>query len=59
MGQSADDAIEGFACSWCGAYFSESHGYPVLCTECWSDSRPQDRGGLQRATNPRLGELSD
>lgn len=34
MGQAADDLIEGMACSHCGTYFEQEHGYPVLCKRC-------------------------
>lgn len=54
MGQVADDMIEGFACSWCGIYFVESHGYPVLCRECFAKSTKEERSGLQRATQKEL-----
>jgi hypothetical protein len=35
MGETADDLISGRACSWCGVYFEEEHGYPVLCDSCF------------------------
>ena len=34
MGELADDMIEGRSCSWCGIYFVEEHGYPVVCKDC-------------------------
>ena len=37
MGETADDMIDGFSCSFCGVYFDEEHGYPVVCNSCWSD----------------------
>ncbi len=69
MGQTADDAVEGFACSWCGIYFEESHGYPVICTGCFKEWKKNEGIGseskakkallekyaLQVATNPELG----
>lgn len=43
MGQMADDSINGFACSWCGEYFEDEHGYPVLCRKCYySDTRGKE-----------------
>lgn len=45
MGELADDLIEGFSCSWCGIYFEEAHGYPVVCNGCWKDSTEQERKG--------------
>lgn len=37
MDQVAGDLQNGQACSQCGAYFTEAHGYPVLCHDCYSD----------------------
>ena len=37
MGEIADDMVNGRCCQWCGIYFIEEHGYPVLCNDCWSD----------------------
>jgi hypothetical protein len=51
MGQTADDAVEGFACSHCGTYFEEPHGYPVLCKGCHAESDSE----LPQATNAELG----
>lgn len=34
MDETADDMIEGLCCSECGVYFTEVHGYPVLCSGC-------------------------
>ena len=52
MGEIADDALEGFACSWCGIYFEEPHGYPVLCQTCYGK---QGEGDLPLATEKELG----
>jgi hypothetical protein len=49
MGEVADDMITGLACSWCGTYFVEEHGYPVLCHGCWDNAKPEDREGHQKA----------
>jgi hypothetical protein len=55
MGQAADDLIEGMACSDCGEFFVESHGYPVLCKKCYHADVPDARrAGLQLATNGLL-----
>lgn len=37
MGEIANDMIDGFCCSCCGIYFTEEHGFPVYCEECWED----------------------
>lgn len=42
MGQAAEDMVNGLSCSWCGVYFKEPHGYPVVCTDC-GDSDDYDK----------------
>lgn len=59
MGDIADDVIDGSACSGCGQYFQDpknkdaiyTHGYPVLCKDCWKEWTPKERkqSGLQKA----------
>ena len=56
MGEAADDMIEGFTCSWCGIYFEQPHGYPVLCRRCYhGDLEDAQASGLQVATIKELG----
>lgn len=43
MGDIADDIIDGFSCSWCGVYFVEEHGYPVICKDCYENSTKQEK----------------
>ena len=51
MGDNADDIIEGLTCELgCGTYFRESHGYPVVCNECWKNMTKAERRGRQKAT---------
>ncbi len=52
MGEISDDIINGLSCSWCGIYFKEEHGYPVLCKDCQEDTNPKEMEdlGLQPAT---------
>lgn len=52
----ADDLIDGLCCSWCGIYFEESHGYPVLCDDCWNDPdcTEEDKENLQRSLYSEL-----
>lgn len=38
MGEIAEDMIDGHCCSYCGVYFEQEHGYPVLCDSCWESS---------------------
>ena len=54
MGQAADDLIDGFVCSQCGIYFEQSHGYPVLCAECYA-KQTDKKNGLQKAIEKELG----
>jgi len=56
VGQNADDMVEGFVCAWCGQYFEQSHGYPVLCRECWKDASKTERRDYQKASEELLGE---
>jgi hypothetical protein len=54
MGEIADDMIDGFCCSECGMYFTQSHGYPVLCKDCWVPN-----SHLQKAIQPLAGDEED
>jgi hypothetical protein len=55
MGENADDLVEGRTCSLCGMFFLDkngdvyTHGYPVVCWECWSDLTKQERKQYQRS----------
>ncbi len=58
----AEDVVNGLSCSWCGVYFEDEHGYPVLCLSCWEDAIDKHKSdkvilhnfGLQKAI---YGEL--
>ena len=39
MGEQAEDLIDGVCCSWCGVYFENSHGHPVLCKACYEEQK--------------------
>ena len=54
MGEIADDMVEGFSCSHCGVYFKQSHGYPVLCHDCYDEETKAERAGLQRTIEEEL-----
>ncbi len=55
MGQATDDLVNGFVCSYCGIFFQEEHGYPVICEDCWNDLTPAERKDApQRATIEEL-----
>lgn len=46
----AEDLINGACCHWCGVYFEQEHGYPVLCNDCFDDdAEDSQEAGLQRA----------
>lgn len=49
----AEDAADGAVCSLCGALFVASHGYPVLCKDCWKDESNRTEG-LQEATESEV-----
>lgn len=36
MGEIADSMIDGDSCQECGVCFEVSHGFPVLCGDCWN-----------------------
>ena len=56
MGDIADDHIDGSCCSWCGCYFQDphkkdhiyTHGYPVVCKDCWQEATKQERREAQQ-----------
>jgi len=41
----AQDKVDGFSCSWCGVYFEDEHGFPVLCNSCWKDAINEHKNG--------------
>ena len=57
MGEMAEDMIDGTACQLCGQYFQDpknenlayTHGYPVICDDCWHELLEDEREGYQRA----------
>lgn len=53
MGEMADDMIDGSSCSWCGVYFVQEHGFPVVCRGCAIDASKYEleKSGLQVATH--------
>ncbi len=58
-GEIASDMVTGLACSECGIYFKEPHGYPVACKTCYDgfDEAEKDGAkalGIQRATGEEL-----
>ena len=44
MGQLAEDMVEGRSCSMCGVYFVKSHGFPVICTDCFLEEIKSEEG---------------
>lgn len=54
MGEIADDMLCGLMCDQCGCYFTEEHGYPVNCKECWYEITPSERNNHQRATHDTI-----
>jgi len=56
MGEMADMMIDGETCSWCGIFFKEAHGYPVVCKTCakgMSDKQLNEQG-VQRAIEEEI-----
>lgn len=57
MGDIADDIMDGNACSRCGVYFEESHGYPILCKRCYDEELKDHikNGGSKKYFEKQLG----
>lgn len=61
MSLAHDKTIE-FSCAWCGVYFEDEHGFPVLCISCWegamdkykSDKIILNKFGVQKAIHGEL-----
>lgn len=66
MGQIAEDMLDGTTCSECGGFFIDpkkpdthcyTHGYPVLCRECFDGkynmSKVKDRNRAQQRGHVR------
>lgn len=54
MGEIADDMVDGTSCSLCGCYFIKkgklfTHGYPVVCWDCWDDLTEIEKEQYQKA----------
>jgi hypothetical protein len=56
MGEIAEDMTDGTCCQLCGGYFKGktenelySHGYPVVCWDCWQELNKKERKQYQRA----------
>lgn len=54
MGEIADDMIDGLMCELCGCYFTEEHGHPATCEECWKDLNKRERKIHTKAIYPTL-----
>lgn len=54
MGEVAEDMNEGACCSLCSTYFWKSHGYPVVCVECWNDLTPKEKKIHPKATHAEV-----
>lgn len=56
MGEHADDMVEGTVCSDCGMFFRDpmkhdhvyTHGFPVICRDCWNDYTPAERAQARK-----------
>ena len=56
MGEIAEDTLYGACCAYCGIYFEEEHGYPVLCESCAEDTGEEEmwRLGFQLALHKEV-----
>lgn len=67
MGEIADDYADGTICGHCGTFFEDtnkpdeliSHGYPVLCWDCWKESNKHERKGFSRSLYPDIGSSDE
>lgn len=57
MGDIANDMIIGLCCSWCGIYFREENGYPVLCFRCHRQQGKEHVRKKDRVPQSRVKEL--
>jgi hypothetical protein len=56
MVEQADLILDGEVCELCGDTFTQPHGCPVCCKECWSNLTLAERKlpGRMKATYPVL-----
>ena len=65
MGQIAEDLNDGTVCCLCGQFFEDSpttcptHGYPVVCWDCFDKLGRNERRHYQRALYPVLGTAEE
>jgi hypothetical protein len=50
MGEIADDMVAGHSCSYCGIYFEDEHGFPVICRGCFRTWQRENRKGKKKFT---------
>lgn len=54
MGEIAEDMLDGTTCQLCGCFFEENgklytHGFPVVCWDCWDDLSDGEKKNHQKA----------
>ncbi len=54
MGEQTQTVLDGACCEWCGVFFVQEHGFPVLCEACWQNSDKVERAGHQLAIEREL-----
>lgn len=54
MGDLSEDVIDGLCCEICGIYFTDEHGFPVVCKSCWKEMSIYERKERIKATNDEL-----
>lgn len=54
MGECAEDILDGSCCQFCGVFFEEEHGYPVVYVHCWATLSKADRKNFQKAINAEV-----
>lgn len=54
MGLLSEDITKGRCCENCGNYFTDEHGYRVVCTDCYNEMPAHERIDYKQATHEEL-----
>jgi hypothetical protein len=66
MGEIAEDMADGTCCQLCGQYFESgkcneegipicyTHGFPVVCWDCWDELTKEEKEMYHKALKPSL-----
>ena len=48
MGEIAEDMIKGDRCSFCGIFFDDSYGFPIVCRPCFKSWKKENKKGKKQ-----------